>query len=462
MRPIARYVIVVLPLVVLVAGGCREPDVPVAPGVVGTLVIDSDPQGASILVNGEDTGLVTPDTLHDLTVGEDTILTRLVRNGLEYGFRLPVRSASSDEVVEVKGPLLLQCLSSACFEDSLEEHEPNDMRMVTSALGALLYTAGAGEGLRWPATTANNYVSIGAPVLAGIRSEVGDTVALGPYDLDYLVGRPAPSVETTNGRYTMTQTAWVLPSGGSPAGTIRGIEIDQTLIGDAAVDGVVLLRLVYRNITNDPLYQVFDGTLEAAGETLESVYIGFVLDADVGTATSEVSDDRVSYLPDRDLALIYDGDLATSEFEGGWDVRPGVVGVRMLEAPEGTAVRMNGWPIEADWAAGSASEPTGLRWLSATQTVLSNHADERIGYAPETTDDYRASVSAGELTLAPGDSAAITVALLVAPPAEGTFTSGEDLEPGDPMDAERPLHEVLAELIDRADAAETLLPIDGD
>lgn len=463
-----RFAAPLLVLTVPLAVGCREPDAPVAPGEAGTLIVDSDPQGARLLVNGEETGQETPDTLRDLVAEEDTVEVLLDTLGLEYGFVIPVRAASPNEVITVRGPLLLRCASSSCVQGTVAYHEPNTVRFATSPLGALLYTSGAGGGLFWPGATTNSYVSGANAVIAGVRESTGDTVALGPYDYDYLVGRPVPEMELADGRYTFRQTSWILPSGGLGISTIRGIEIEQTIMGDAAVDDVVVVRLVFRNITGDPLYRTFDPGVPPSGETYESVYVGFTLDADIGNVSGEADDDRLSYDADRDLVFVYDGDFLADAFGGGWNARPGVVGVRVLEAPAGTTVALNAWPksydgVPVDWSAGMGSEPAGWRWLSARHQFLSNHPDERIGHAPGSAADYRVSVAAGGdgLRLAPGDTASLTVAVLIGEPVAGTFTSGTDLEPGDPTDTDRALYQVVAELLQRADEAEGVISTGG-
>jgi hypothetical protein len=64
--------------------------------------------------------------------------------------------------------------------------------------------------------------------------------------------------------------------------------------------------------------------------------------------------------------------------------------------------------------------------------------------------DVRLSVSAGPLRLAPGDSAAITVAIILAEPVPDSFTPGTQVEPGDPADRTRVLYGVAANLLQKA------------
>jgi len=434
---------------------CREADRPLGPINAG-IVVDSDPRGARILLDGKDTGLRTPDTLVGLTGVRHEVRVQLDTAGLIYSLAAQVE-LEADRWTEVRLPLLLRCPSESCLPGLVRYYEPNQMRFAAHPLGSLLLRDGRGGGVFWPATTQNSYASVGAPLFAGVIVETGDTVALGPYDWPYLAGRPAPEVGAEGGMFSIRQSAWVLPpSQVLPLATVRGIEIEQRVVGRQDLDGVVLIRLVFRNVTGDPGYGVLDPYASAGGGiTFESAYVGFALDGDIGNA----DDDALSYAPELNLAFIYDGDFSEADF-GGWANRPALIGVRVLEAPDGAQrVIMNGWPAAWDWAAGSLAEPAGWYWLSGEQARYagpSDHPDPGVGFTPDFFEDMRVLVSAGPLRLEPGDSAALTLALVVAPPAEGSFTSGTALRPGDPRDLTHPLRRVAAPLFDRARAAEAL------
>lgn len=446
-------------LVAAVLFACRESDFTGVDGPAGALAVGSDPPGATILLDGEDTGRITPDTLRDLDAGVHELTIRLDTLGDTYGYRADVQIAP-DTLLALEAPLLLRCVSEDCFASETQYHERGRIRFATRAGGALLHRAGSGGGILWPVGTDNSYVSVGAAVFAGVIPD-GRTFALGPYNLGeevgYVVGRPAPQLEDDGERLSFRQSNWIVPPPNLLArATARGIAIDQQVIARSDVEDALLIRLVFRNITDKPLYRFLDRALQG-GLTYEDAYIGFVLDGDVGDA----DDDLISYAPDLDLAFVYDSDFREPELEGGWADRPGLVGVRVLAAPADATVILNGWPRavgqqSVDWVAGTASEPAGLAWLSGSQTVLPNHDHPRIGFAAPSPGDMRVSVSAGPLTLAPGDSAAITIAVVLAPPVEGTYASGTVLEPGDPTDAGRGLLHIAELLLERARAAEAL------
>jgi hypothetical protein len=93
--------------------------------------------------------------------------------------------------------------------------------------------------------------------------------------------------------------------------------------------------------------------------------------------------------------------------------------------------------------------------LSGIRPYAPDHPDLGIGFLPSVPSDMRMTVSAGPVTLPPGDSVTITVAVAVAEPVPGTFTSGAGfLEPGEPHDQTRPIYAVAAGLRERLLAAE--------
>lgn len=463
MKPMHRRFLMagLVPLIALAA--CREADRPVGPDEGGTIFVDSDPPGAAILLDGESTGLRTPDTLRQVKVGLRNLVVRLDSAGLPYGYGVRIESRRG-EVRDVWGSLVLRCTAEPCFRSRVQYHAPNRVRFGVSPTGSIMYVNGAGEGLYWPAETGNSYVSAAAAVFAGqVNYGSGSQpVSLGVYSArdvfgqvvyEYYAGRPAPEVTQTAGRFTLRQPVWVLPPVDLQVYvTVRGLEIEQEFIARSDVDDVVLIRLTYRNISAEDNYRVMDPYVPETGVTFENAYIGLALDADIGNS----DDDLLSYVPDLDLAFMYDSDFRESGF-GAWSSRPGLIGVRMLESPPGTQVYLNGWWREADWFAGVETESIGHVWLRGdTPSGVPKHS-ARIGYAPTEPRDYRVSVMAGPLRLAPGESASVTVAVMLAEPAAGWFTSGAVVEPGDPFDANRRLLRIAEPLVQRAVAAEALL-----
>lgn len=453
--------------------GCREADRPAGPVFGGLVAVDSDPRGAVIYVDRERRAQTTPDTLDDVPAGQRVIEAWRDTAGVSYGFAMRV-SVPREGLVEVSGPLLARCFDAGCFADILERYTVNSVRFAATPTGRLFYEDGFGGGLYWPSTTANSYLSTGGPIFAGVWDLTSSAVAMSPYAYeddafniyDYLAGRPVPRIEQTGEQFSLQQSTWVLPPGTlvMPA-TVRGLEITQQVIGRADLDGVLVVRLTFRNITNDPMYGRMDPMPEG-GVTYTDAYIGFVLDPDIGEGEEEgAEDDHVSYDPNLGLVFAYDSNFREAGFSAGWADRPGLVGVRLLEAPQGTNQLLTAWPALADWYSGAivrVPESAGWWWLAGQQqqqfgSSYPDHPDGRIGYAPAGKADYRIAVSAGPLTLAPGDSARLTVAVVIAEPQPGTFTPGQAMPPGDPLDTSRPIYRVAEALRQRAIAAAELL-----
>ena len=433
---------VVLCILVLLAA-CREGDGPADPSQIDARVhLTSSPSGAEIIVDTRSTGLFTPDTVA-LRRGDRAIELRLDSAGIQYGYGIILEVEPSDSVVAVDLPLGIQCLTpgGACFQSARRYHEVGGLRFAASAVGSLFHWGGSGSGIFWPGSTQNSYASSGMPVFAANAN--GRAVALGMYDQSMLVGLPAPRATVNAEGLLLEQTAWVLPPRSSlidPA-TVRGIAIEQEVIGRTALEDVIVMRLTFRNVSDDPMVHMWAPHIPADPVTYTDAWIGFALDADIGSA----SDDWLSYDVDMDMVFAYDGDFQAN-FTGLDAGRPGLVGLRVLEAPEGTAVMLNSWTSQMDWNAGRPGETFGYNMLSGTAVPSPEHAHERIGYMPTGMGDVRISVTAGPISLAPGESAQVLIAMAIAPPAEGTYTSGSVMAPGDPTDAGRPLAQAAANL----------------
>lgn len=431
----------------------------VEPGENARIEVLSDPAGAAIFLDGKSTGKVTPDLLRDL-IGQHEVLVRVetgvpatgssTATNIVYGFRTSV-DVKGDSLHRVQGPLSMRCATEACWGDYRRYREINSLRPSTLPNGALFFYDSSEKGLYWPVGSVNGYVSIGLPLIAALAG-TRDTLALGIYDIGYLAGRPTPQVTQTLDRFTLRQTFWVLPPSEvifTLAPTIRGIEVEEELIGTTAANDVAFIKLTYRNITNRPSYQAIDPIVPSAGITYNWVYLGFGLDADVGTA----SDDMITYEPALDMVYMYDMDFQEAMFPPGPNVAPGLVGLRLLEMPAGANARaLNAWPSSNDWHAGAGDlgERFGYGVLSGLRSLTPDLPGQQIGFAPVNAGDYRMSVSAGPVTLEPGASASITVAVILASPTTGTFTSGLNVSPENPTANGRNIQRIAAGLLDKA------------
>jgi hypothetical protein len=443
----------------MILTACRDGDGPAGPGANAVAVlIESDPVGARILLDDRDTNQRTPDTVR-VNPGEHALRLRLDTLGFIYEYNAFLRLERTDSTLRLRAPLSLQCPvenNTACYTAARRHREAAGLRFATAAFGSLFFWQGSGQGVFWPASSANSYVSSGIPVIAGLAN--GEPVALGVYDHAFLAGRPVPMVSTAAGRFELTQRTWIIPpfhAAVRPA-TVRGIEISERVIARDDVPGVLLLRLVFRNISNLPEYRVLTQHLPAGAVTYTNTHIGFALDPDIGDS----NDDWLSYDADLDMVFAYDARLEENIFVGAASAAPGLVGLRVLQRPEGTNVVLNGWTnrpgTSGDFYAGTASEVTGFNMLTGRQSYAPDHPHAEIGHVPNGEGDARILVTAGPLTLAPGDSAEVVIAVALATPAAGTYTPGLLMDAGDPVSQARALYRVAAPLRDRMRAAEAL------
>ncbi len=441
-------------LLLLLTGACRGDGI--GPGN-GAVYVQSDPPGARIAVDGRGTGRITPDTVNGLG-GQHEIIVTLDSMGFAYRYGAQVR-ISGDSIASITGPVVLRCGLPSCYSGLRRYHSIDNLRFATNALGALFLEDGIGDGLLWPVTTRNSYASQGMPMFAA-RLPNGDTVGLGIYDVGFLAGRPAPPPQVEGGELRLTQNTWVIPPAAMiTLATARGLRIEQHVVASALVPDAIGVRIVAHNISADPLYVLTDPLIPSEGLTYENAWIGFGLDADIGNS----GDDALSYIPAADLVFAYDYTWDEPGFEGIARRAPGLIGLTVLETPTGTNAVLNGWRnvggVTPDWGGGRTNEFVGLRMMSGIGTYAPGHPDPRIGHIPAGAGDVRLLLSAGPFTLAPGDSAAFTFAVVVAEPVAGTFESGTPMEPGEPFDATRPAAQAAANLVDRARAARALLPL---
>ena len=448
-RPRCALTLPAFGLALLALTACEDPARPFPPGVDATLLVDSDPRGGSIFIDGNATGEVTPAIIDQLEAGARGVIVRLDTGGVTYSWTTVVRVAPDTEAIAA-GPLTVRCLAPSCLRDAAGFHSAGNLRFAVNAAGPLFLYDGRDLGIVWPSATSNSYASIGAATLTALVD--GEPVALGLRNVgnasNYWSGRPVHAVTGTS-PYEVRVPSWIAPPAGART-TVRGIEIVHEVLVDADMPDVLDIRVTWRNISADSLYRLLDPSVPVAGITYTDAYLGFILDPDVG-AFAEAEDDMVSYDVMRKLVYAYDAAFQVPGFSGGWSDRPGLIGLMLVDGV-GDLVRLNAWPDASDFAAGS-TEDEGRLLLTGAQTSPSNHPDPRIGFAPDRApENYIVSVASGPVTLAPGDSATARFAVLLAAPVPGSFASGQIVAAGDPVDATRPLAATAATLIELADS----------
>ena len=445
-----KELIRVVTALTIMAAACSDDDGVISPGEGGSLEVTSDPQGAIVELDGANTQKVTPATFWELS-GRHNIVVRLDRDGIAYGYRTQVE-VRGDTLHRVHGPLMFRCdrntaATDTCLLTSVRPRDLGKFRMASQPMGAVMHKTGNGDGLTWPLGSSNSYVSIGMPLIAMMAGT--DSLALGIYDYDHLAGRP-------EGSYTpgsvFRQTAWIMPSLVTPLNlpTPRGIEVMEEFTAGAD-SNIVFIKLTFRNITNRESYRVVDPIVPSGGLTFNQVFVGFGIDLDIGNA----DDDFITYEPELDMVYGYDSNFHEQVFSSTNATAPGLVGLRVVSKPENTRVVLNGWPNvsgtqSGDWTAANNSQRSGFAVLSGIRSFPPDHEGTQIGFTPATPGDYRMSVSAGPVTLAPGQETSITIALVMASPVAGEYTSGQAVAPGSPTDATRTIRGIAATLIERA------------
>lgn len=444
---------------VLSLAACREDDGPFGGTGTGTLVVLSSPANGRITLDGRDTGRFTPDTIRNIS-GLHEVSVKLDSAGLEYRYTAQV-VVSGNEPTVLNGPLMARCQQDlgSCAPQYADEHIVGTLQFGSNALGPLFLQSGQGGGLRWPAGSSNTYMATGTPVFAAVWGT--QLVSTGVYDTEYLAGRPAPRTQLLGGGgFSLTQSTWIVPPFTEMALTVaRGIEVSERVIASTAQEGVLLVELTYRNITNDPIYRILDADSEVqtTGITYTDAYIGLALDPDIGNA----EDDWLSYEPSLSSVFAYDASFSEPGFTTQSNA-PALVGLRVLRAPAGAGAVLNGWintPQTPDWQAGFNSQISiGYPMMSGIQVPFAPDGQGLlVGHMPPVPGDARIVASVGPVRLAPGQSATAVFAVVVAAPTAGTYQPGAALQPGTPGDQARPLFAVSANLRSRLVAAESLL-----
>ncbi|HEX9109470.1 MAG TPA: hypothetical protein VF832_19650, partial [Longimicrobiales bacterium] len=298
-----------------------------------------------------------------------------------------------------------------------------------------------------------SYASAGAPIFVSfpVGAANGVDVALGIYPFSITIpplwaGRPAPRDSASAGRLVVHQTTWLVPPAVLASSWVpRGLQIEQRIVGVDAVQGVLAVRVVFRNISATALYRAIDPVVAAQGITYDKAYVGWGLDADIGALGGTI-DDLYTFDPTLQMAVLYDAPMQEPGFSGP----PALVGLRMLQPPAGAAtVALTAWQAGADVV---GTDAAGVGW--SAYTVAGKPGAVVWTPPPSQPGDWRIGVAAGPLRLAPGDSAAFTVAVVIAPPVPGTYSAGTVMWPGDPTDAARPFNAMAAGLYQRARSAQ--------
>ena len=434
---------------------CTEArDRPTVP-FTGDLAIFSEPSGASIRLDSRGTGTTTPDTINATSGAHE--LDLLLDAGSDEIFRW-----TQDVVVpEERLGVVNAALEGGCVRDCPFSLERGRVICIFNTRGDTCASFFSGvPALRWLGDQGGgggDYGSGGRLLAAAIMgsdagAQAGDTLAT-QFFRDAWTGRVPVSTAVDGRREVVQLEYWATAR--FFGSSILGLAVEETIVAvdSATVEDIVFVHFRVTNVSNDPRYQVIYPVFPTSGATFVELYLGFGLDADVGAA----ADDLASFEADSRLGFIYDADFSDSEL--GASGPPALVGLLTLEAPAGTADRtLTLWRSSDDWDDGSVHDRAWriLAGKLGPMDPIADHPSPDFGFVSDDPADYRLTEGLGPFSLAPGESVELAVALLFARPTPGSFTEGQVVTPGDPIQGGRPILDVAADLLDLAAAAPEL------
>lgn len=437
-------------------------DRPTTP-ILGDVNVTSDPAGALILVNGRSTGEVTP-AIVPAPADSPEIRLQLQASATEFFGWLGRVAVPETMQVDVDAALVGGCAANCPFQVRTTRTE-----CLVVGFGdfcSTVFNASLPGTNEWPRDSGNEYVANLRVQVAAIVGADGDTLAgdtlVSLVYQDTWIGRSPimAGADQASFRY------WADPISALGPQRLVGLEVEQQVIAPTNADlrDVLYFRFRLRNVTDDPRHRHWRPEIPVGGFTFENLYAGMALDADIGA----FADDVGTLLADS-FAFIYDLDFQDPELVSGYSTMPPLVGLVLAETPPGVQRRpFSLWTSDTDWddpaPAGGGPEPGfGYRVLTAQLSPTDPLADctgpgDDIGHCSDAIADYRLSLTAGPLTLAPGDTAVFAAALVYAEPAPGQFTPGSPIFPGDPTTSRPALEAVADSLLTRARRAVALWP----
>jgi hypothetical protein len=433
-------------------GGRDRPTVP----VFGDLFVRSDPSNADIIIDGQSLGVRTPALLPNAPVGfyeVELVLVATPEQTFAWADTTTVSEGVRDTLdVGLEGG----CRSNCPFQMQRGRIDCRFTGLGDTCAGAFF---GGGPGLSWPDTAVLEYAAGGRILAAAILgsdagASAGDTVA-SQVALEAWTGREPLATRASGFRQIETVEYWATEPGVGES--LLGLSVKQTIVAIDTVDveDILFIRYEVENVSGDPRYRRNYPSVPEGGYTFEQLYLGFGLDADVGVST----DDLGTFDPDLNLGFLYDADFSDPAL-GGFSDSPALVGLVSVEPPAGSTERtLTLWRAGDDWN-DQASPGFGWRVLAGRLGTLldpiGDHPSPDIGFVSDAPDDYRLTEGHGPLTLAPGDTASLTVALVLGAPVPGAYTPGQQVDPGDPLDSNRQILTIAQRLRTLAAAAPTL------
>ena len=462
------------------------------------------PSGSSastgyVVMDAVDTVLVPSDSLVGVARTEHTFSAYLDAAYMASSFGLRIDPAGTTAIIPLSLPLACRLFATdwrACYgRNAIRWSQHERIWCPAGDVGEFCsgYPDQYGAGVSWPADEVDNlYVAhakllVAATLGAGAPpSAAGDTVAMalfrpgdyGPRRLFRAIGDSArwQSEVWTDARHLP------LPSGGAPTLSPEdrpdanlGLAVRITWYEPTEHPNALFVRFDVRNVSADVDYRRVHANEPESGHTIENVYLVPTVDPDIACTLRSCSpyertDDNATLFAADSLLVAYDEHFAVPEFVGGYAAAPGLVGLRLIDAPAGASSKGLVFdPSTTPDFLTTTLERVSYRLLSAGRAGSVNgctdFAPHALVCAPETGSDIRMGWSVGPISsLAPGDSTHLTVALLFASPT-GTFTSGSAVPPRNLSaaafgDDTRPIYGIAGSLRALADSVRGVV-VDG-
>ena len=349
------------------------------------------------------------------------------------------------------------------------------------------YPDGYQLGFSWPIDVADNqYLAharllIGAVLGAGAApANAGDTLAMALFRAgDYAprarlrpigadTSRWQGEVVTDTRRLPASPTTGPALNADDRAGDNFGLAVRTTYSLPASLPNAILVRFDVTNVSASADYRRVHPEEPAGGHTLNDVYLAPTFDPSIacgvgGCGTGEDRDDNATLFAPESLLVAWDQEFSVPQFGGGFATAPGLLGVRLVDGPAGTSAKavLFDAGITPDFVT-PGLEHTTYKLLSGGRAGAvvgcTDHAPAALVCSPETRSDIRMAWSLGPIaSLAPGQSEHVTVAILMASPVAGSFTSGTGVAPRNTSpqafaDTTRPIWTIARQLRALADS----------
>lgn len=428
---------------------------------------------------GDDTvgGLLTVDNTEVLAIGDDS-LEGFARGEHSFRSQLDIEYLERVETLNIDPPgsrlEFLVPYAASCRTPDIAGHDCTNKSVVTWSQSRRIYchvndfgdfcsyfTDPSSKGLRWPADDAatlhDSYVLqakllVAAKAAPQLGTAAGNLMAMSLHlPGDYgprqrLTVAPGDSSRWMSRAWTDLRHA---PFEAIPAPFLAandrpndrfGLEVKTTYFLPANERDVLFVRFDVKNISNEAAYRLVHPNSPAGGFTTENIYLAPTVDVLVGPPTEgEADNDNATAFLDDSLLVGYQQDFQVDAgFAASTANRPGLVGLRLLHAPAGTSIKP--FIVEVGdslsyytntiedqayrmLAAGREGAPIAAKGCLAEMSLA-------LICVPETPNDPAMGWSVGPIaSLAPGASTSVTIAILMAYPATGTFTPGTSVPP---------------------------------